>query len=144
MANIIVILILLVIVGLAIYYIWKSKKNGNKCIGCLSSGGCSKCNCSESRKDTKEDWRSKILLWRYKSYIIEDNTYKKIGFSWLKYNFFIKYKQYEQRSRHGSSIVGLFYNSITIIRKMNCKREKNGIPKNYYIRRYSYSCRIRG
>lgn len=42
MIDIIVIMILLILVGTASYYIWKEKKKGNKCIGC-PSGGCSTC-----------------------------------------------------------------------------------------------------
>ncbi len=44
MQNIILILILLLIVGLAGFAVYRSKKNGKKCIGCpyaeTCSGGC--------------------------------------------------------------------------------------------------------
>ncbi len=40
MANIITILILVLVLGSAIHYIIKSRKNGGKCIGCPSSGSC--------------------------------------------------------------------------------------------------------
>lgn len=40
MANFIVALILLIIVGSAIRYIVKEKKKGVKCIGCPSAGTC--------------------------------------------------------------------------------------------------------
>ncbi|MDO4976615.1 MAG: FeoB-associated Cys-rich membrane protein [Eubacteriales bacterium] len=43
MADIIVGVILIVVVGSACYYIWKEKKKGRKCIGCPSSGSCPKC-----------------------------------------------------------------------------------------------------
>ncbi len=43
--NIIIILIVLLIVGLAILYIYRSKKNGRKCIGCPDSKNCNG-NCS--------------------------------------------------------------------------------------------------
>lgn len=46
MENIIIALILIAIVGGAIYYIWKAKKRGQKCIGCPNSG-CAKCNCKK-------------------------------------------------------------------------------------------------
>lgn len=36
--NIVVIILLIVAVGAACRFIWKSKKNGNKCIGCSASG----------------------------------------------------------------------------------------------------------
>lgn len=59
MVDFIVIAILLLIVGMAIAYIVKSKKRGVKCIGCPSSGTCcsknhenTKCNC-ENHADTK-------------------------------------------------------------------------------------------
>ena len=45
MTNVIVILILALVLGLAIRYIVKAKKNGAKCIGC-SAGGC--CSARES------------------------------------------------------------------------------------------------
>ena len=41
MENIIIIAVLVIILGAAIYYIYKSKKNGKKCIGC----SCQKNNC---------------------------------------------------------------------------------------------------
>ena len=43
MGNIIAIIFLAVIVGYACHYIYKNKKNGNKCIGCSSAGGCIGC-----------------------------------------------------------------------------------------------------
>ena len=43
MANIIVILILLAIIGGATFYIRKAKKSGVKCIGCPSAKTCSSC-----------------------------------------------------------------------------------------------------
>jgi len=41
MENMVLILILLVIVGLAARYIYKAKKSGKKCIGCPASCSCS-------------------------------------------------------------------------------------------------------
>lgn len=41
MENIIIVVILLAIVGLAACYVIKAKKSGRKCIGC-PGGGCSK------------------------------------------------------------------------------------------------------
>ena len=40
MANIISVLVLVVIVGSAIFYIIKAKKKGVKCIGCPAGGNC--------------------------------------------------------------------------------------------------------
>ncbi|MBR4892425.1 MAG: FeoB-associated Cys-rich membrane protein [Clostridia bacterium] len=42
MKEILVFLILICIIGLALYYIYKSKKNGAKCIGCPYSKTCNK------------------------------------------------------------------------------------------------------
>ncbi len=46
MANIIVVAVLVVIVGLAARYIYKAKKSGQKCIGCPYSKSCNG-SCSE-------------------------------------------------------------------------------------------------
>ncbi len=45
MDNAIIIAILVLIVGLASFYIYKAKKSGKKCIGCPNS-----CSCSASDK----------------------------------------------------------------------------------------------
>ena len=44
MADVVIVLILIVIVGGAVGYIIKEKKKGTKCIGCPHSGNCGK-NC---------------------------------------------------------------------------------------------------
>lgn len=60
MNNLIAIIVILLILGLAIGYIIKAKKNGVKCIGCPSGGSCSAknngkgcscgcCDCSEEK-----------------------------------------------------------------------------------------------
>ena len=41
-ANIIISIILIALVGGAIYYIYKEKKKGTKCIGCPMAGSCTK------------------------------------------------------------------------------------------------------
>ncbi len=59
MTDIIILAILLVILGAAIAYIVRAKKNGARCIGC-SSGSCSRakmstgygCSCGSSKADT--------------------------------------------------------------------------------------------
>ena len=51
MANVIVIGILLVLVGVALVYIKKEKKRGAKCIGCPSAGCCSS-NCNRRKHDS--------------------------------------------------------------------------------------------
>ncbi len=45
METAIVAVILVVIVGLAVRYIYKAKKSGAKCIGCPDGGSCSGCGC---------------------------------------------------------------------------------------------------
>lgn len=46
MENFVIILIVSVIIGLAAFYIYKSKKAGKKCVGCPYS-----CSCSKSAKE---------------------------------------------------------------------------------------------
>ncbi len=41
MENIIIIAVLIAVVGIAGFYIYKAKKSGKKCIGCPYSGSCS-------------------------------------------------------------------------------------------------------
>ncbi len=57
MENFIVILVVGLIVGLAVGYIYRAKKQGQKCIGCPDSGTCSGkcsscggCTCSQKEK----------------------------------------------------------------------------------------------
>ena len=56
METIIVIIILALILGGAIAYIYKAKKSGRKCIGCPDSASCGKkngqccCGCSTENK----------------------------------------------------------------------------------------------
>ena len=46
MENLIIIAVVLLIIGLAVAYIWKAKKRGTKCIGCPNgcSGNCGSCH----------------------------------------------------------------------------------------------------
>lgn len=46
MENVIIAIVILLILGLAGYYIYKAKKNGKKCIGCPDSGTCN-CGCKK-------------------------------------------------------------------------------------------------
>ncbi len=55
MENIIIIAVLIIIVGLAGFYIYKAKKSGKKCIGCpdrctCDTKYCSGCNNSAQTK----------------------------------------------------------------------------------------------
>lgn len=45
MIDLIVIGILVILVGIAVFYILKEKKKGQKCIGCPSSGCCTRKKC---------------------------------------------------------------------------------------------------
>lgn len=45
MKDIIIIAVLVIILGLAAFYVYKAKKSGKKCIGCPDSGSCG-CGCS--------------------------------------------------------------------------------------------------
>lgn len=52
--DIIVTLILVIIVGSAIYYIYKEKKKGRRCIGCPMAGDCARASaCNSMNKTTK-------------------------------------------------------------------------------------------
>ena len=57
--NIIPILIIVIVVGLAVTYIVKQKKAGKKCIGCpdssTCSGKCAGCGCGCKFQETKEE-----------------------------------------------------------------------------------------
>ena len=57
--DVIVIIAILLIVGGASYYIWRSKKSGRKCIGCPDSASCKSCggcgcHCQHSAPDCDE------------------------------------------------------------------------------------------
>ncbi|MGN0347698.1 MAG: FeoB-associated Cys-rich membrane protein [Lachnospiraceae bacterium] len=40
MENVIIIAVLLLVVGFAVFYLWKERKKGVKCIGCPSAKNC--------------------------------------------------------------------------------------------------------
>lgn len=42
MEDFIIIAVLAIIIGLAVFYVYKAKKNGKKCIGCPSECSCNK------------------------------------------------------------------------------------------------------
>ena len=53
MENIIAIIVIFLIIGLAVFYIIRAKKQGQKCICCPLSKTCSsnkKCNCNKENK----------------------------------------------------------------------------------------------
>ena len=59
MTNLIVIIVLAIIIGVAVAYIVKEKKKGVKCVGCPDAGKCAArnnggCGCA-GHSDTKED-----------------------------------------------------------------------------------------
>ena len=45
-ADIIIVLVIGLILGAAVAFIWRSKKSGKKCIGCPDNCACSGGNCS--------------------------------------------------------------------------------------------------
>jgi len=57
MENVILVVIIALIIGGAVRYIYKAKKNGAKCIGCPNgskcSGQCSGCSCGCEEKTQK-------------------------------------------------------------------------------------------
>lgn len=53
MADLILIVVLLAIVGAAIFYIYKAKKRGEVCVGCPYAKQCGKCKCSSSNAEMK-------------------------------------------------------------------------------------------
>ncbi len=59
MEDIIVVAILVIIVGLAAFYVYKAKKSGKKCIGCPDGCSCSskkgENSCSCCCEDTKTE-----------------------------------------------------------------------------------------
>lgn len=46
MANVLISLLLILIVGNIVYFLYKAKKRGQHCIGCPYSGQCGKKSCS--------------------------------------------------------------------------------------------------
>ncbi len=54
MENIIAILVILALVGLAVWYVIRAKKQGNKCIGCPESNcpskNCGCCGCGKAEQ----------------------------------------------------------------------------------------------
>ncbi len=55
MENYIIIAVVVIVVSLAVLYIYKAKKSGKKCIGCPEAascgGNCSGCSCSCGQKE---------------------------------------------------------------------------------------------
>ncbi len=47
MIDFIIAVIIIAIVGTAVFYIYKSKKSGKKCIGCPYADACGKNNCKK-------------------------------------------------------------------------------------------------
>ena len=52
--DFLVIGIVLLIVGSALFYIIRAKRKGRKCIGCPGGNGCSGCSCGCSDKNKSE------------------------------------------------------------------------------------------
>ncbi len=56
MKDIIILLIVVAILAAVVFYIYKAKKRGKKCIGCPCAGNCAKgtCSCLGNDCSTKE------------------------------------------------------------------------------------------
>ncbi|MBO5867279.1 MAG: FeoB-associated Cys-rich membrane protein [Oscillospiraceae bacterium] len=56
MENVILIIVLVLILGGAGFYVYKAKKSGKKCIGCPSGDHCGKCcsHCNHKCEETKK------------------------------------------------------------------------------------------
>ena len=57
MKDLLLVIIIALILGLVIFYLWRAKKKGVKCVGCPDSGscsgkcaGCSGCDCGGKHK----------------------------------------------------------------------------------------------
>ncbi len=53
MDTIIIALILITVIGLAAFYVYKAKKSGKKCIGCPVSGKCGGGCCGCGKTETE-------------------------------------------------------------------------------------------
>lgn len=53
MVDLIAGIIVALILGLAIFYIVKAKKAGQKCIGCPHSKTCTSCHCDDKKETAK-------------------------------------------------------------------------------------------
>lgn len=54
MENAVIILVLALVIGGAIFYIYQAKKRGQKCIGCPYAKECAKkCSCKSEQKTVK-------------------------------------------------------------------------------------------
>ncbi|MBO5245900.1 MAG: FeoB-associated Cys-rich membrane protein [Eubacterium sp.] len=53
MENVIVVAVLLLLVGGAIWYIRKEKKRGVRCIGCPAAGHCTRSQCEGAHEESE-------------------------------------------------------------------------------------------
>lgn len=57
MENYIIVAVVVLVVGLALFYIYRAKKSGKKCIGCPEAdacgGNCSCCSCGCGQTEEK-------------------------------------------------------------------------------------------
>ena len=52
--DVVIIAVIVTVVGLASFYIYRAKKKGQKCIGCPCSGNCSgNCGCCTKQDEEK-------------------------------------------------------------------------------------------
>ena len=51
--DIIIVAVVALVVGLAAFYVYRSKKNGQRCVGCPYAGTCGKnaCSCGQKKDE---------------------------------------------------------------------------------------------
>ena len=53
--NVIAVAAIVLVIGFAVFYVYRSKKNGKRCIGCPGGGACDSCGCTcDTRKSGTE------------------------------------------------------------------------------------------
>lgn len=61
MVDAVIVAVIVVIIGLAAFYVYRAKKSGKKCIGCPDGASCDgkcgscSCGCSGSAAEAKEE-----------------------------------------------------------------------------------------
>ncbi|MBQ3518113.1 MAG: FeoB-associated Cys-rich membrane protein [Clostridia bacterium] len=54
MDNLILVPVLLIIIGFAVFAVYRSKKSGKKCIGCPEGGNCAACSARDACKQYEQ------------------------------------------------------------------------------------------
>ena len=50
LTDIIILAVIAILIGGAVFYVLREKKKGRKCIGCPYADSCTKCNCGSDKK----------------------------------------------------------------------------------------------